>query len=96
MLLVNSTEDPNAIRDKTKYKKGKVVTCDATKIALETLGRPIPNMPMLGAFLKVKPVVPMEAVVREVRAKFLKKIGEEKTEANIKGIQRAFVEAKIG
>ena len=51
---------------------------------------------MLGAFLKVKPIVPIEALEKEVRGKFLKKIGEEKTEANIKGIRRAFEEAKIG
>jgi hypothetical protein len=35
-------------------------------------------------------------VEKEVRKKFLKKIGEEKTEANIKAIKRAFGETKVG
>ncbi len=96
ILIVNTSETPEAIRKKTGFKKGKVAVCDATKISLETLGIPMPNTPMLGALLKVSPIVPTEAVEEEVRKKFLKKIGEEKTNANIKGIRRAFEETKIG
>jgi pyruvate ferredoxin oxidoreductase gamma subunit len=96
VLLVNTEESAESIRKKTGYKKGKVVTCDATEISLETLGVPMPNTPMLGALLKVRPVVPMKALEEEVTRKFLKKIGAEKTEANIKSIKRAFEEAKIG
>lgn len=96
IMVVNTTETVNAIRSKVKYKKGKVAVCDATKISLETLGIPIPNTPMLGALLKVKPIVPIEALEREVRKKFLKKIGEEKTKGNIEAIKRAFREVKIG
>jgi len=96
ILVVNTSEDPAAIRKRTNFKKGKVVVCDATKISLETLGRDIPNTPMLGALLKVKSIVSVEAVEKEIRKKFLKKIGEEKTEGNIKAVNRAFKEAKIG
>ncbi|MFC1576416.1 2-oxoacid:acceptor oxidoreductase family protein [Candidatus Omnitrophota bacterium] len=95
-LLVNTTETVEAIRKKTKYSKGTVAVCDATKIALETIGIPMPNTPMMGALLKVRPVVPTEAVEKQVRGKFLKKIGEEKTEANVKAIRRAFEEVKVG
>jgi len=96
ILIVNTPEDPSSVRRKTNFNKGKVAVCDATKIALETLGMPIPNTPMLGALLKTSPVVPMETLEKEVRKKFLKKIGEEKTEANIKAIHRAFEEVKVG
>ena len=96
ILLVNTTESVSAIREKTKYKKGKVAVCDATKISLDTLGIPMPNTPMLGALLKVKLIVPMEKLEEKVQKKFLKKIGPEKTEANIKAIKRAFEEVKIG
>ena len=96
ILVVNTDENVDTIRKKTNYKKGKVAVCDATKIALETIGIPMPNTPMLGALLKVSPIVPVEALQKEVRKKFLKKIGEKKTEANIKAIKRAFEETKIG
>lgn len=94
VLIVNTTESPGEVRKKTNFKGGKVAVCDATKIALETLGKPIPNTPMLGALLKVKPLVSVEALEKEVKKKFLKKIGEEKTEANIKAIRRALEETK--
>lgn len=95
-LLVNSDQDPKAIREKLKFKKGKVATVDATKISLETLGIPMPNTPMLGALLKVKDIVSMDVLINQVKNKFLKKIGAEKTDANIEGIRRAYKETEIG
>ena len=95
IILVNSTENPSEIRKKLNLKKGKVATVDATKISLDTLGIPMPNTPMLGALLKVKEVVAMDALIDQVKNKFLKKIGEEKTNANIEGIKRAYEETKI-
>jgi pyruvate ferredoxin oxidoreductase gamma subunit len=96
ILVVNTAGTVESVRQKTGYKKGTVAVCDATKISLETLGIPMPNTPMLGALLKVKPIVAVEALEKEVKNKFLKKIGEEKTEANIKAIKRAFKEVKTG
>jgi Pyruvate/2-oxoacid:ferredoxin oxidoreductase gamma subunit len=56
----------------------------------------MPNMPMLGAFLKINSIVTIDEVSEIVKAKFLKKLGEEKTKANIEGIKRAYSELKIG
>lgn len=95
VLLVNTDRSPEDIKKETGFK-GKVATVDATEIALETLKLPMPNMPMLGALLKVKPLVSIEELSKRVKAKFLKKIGEEKTKANIEGIKRAYSEVRIG
>lgn len=95
MLLVNTSESVDSVRQKTGFKEGKVATVDATKISLDTLGRPMPNMPMLGALLKIAPLVELDALYEKIKAKFLKKIGEEKTKANITGIKRAYEEVKI-
>ena len=94
VLLVNTVESADSVRQKTRFKEGKVVTVDATKISLDTLGRPMPNMPMLGALLKIAPLVELDALYAKIKAKFLKKIGEEKTRANIAGIKRAYQEVK--
>ena len=96
IILVNTKGTPQQIRDKLGFKKGNVCTVDATKIALETLGIPMPNTPMLGALLKMKQVVSFDILKKEIEDKFLKKIGEVKTKANIEGIERAYKEAKIG
>jgi len=92
ILLVNTDKSPEEIRKLTGFKKGKVGTVDATKIALETLKLPMPNMPMLGALLKVNSLVSIDQLSKRVKAKFLKKIGEEKTNANLEGIKRAYNE----
>ena len=95
-LVVNSPEAPDKIREKLNYKKGKVATVDATAISLKNLKVPMPNTPMLGALLKVVPLVSLEALNRNIEKKFIKKIGPEKTEANIQSVKEAFNEVKIG
>ncbi|MFH1479127.1 MAG: 2-oxoacid:acceptor oxidoreductase family protein [Candidatus Omnitrophota bacterium] len=96
ILLVNTEKSPQDIRKELNFTKGKVGTVDATKISLETLGQPMPNMPMLGTLLKINSIVSIDELTERVKAKFLKKIGEEKTNANIAGIKRAYSEVKIG
>ncbi|NQT00263.1 MAG: 2-oxoacid:acceptor oxidoreductase family protein [Candidatus Omnitrophica bacterium] len=96
VLLVNTNESIESVRQKTGFKVGKVATVDATQISLDTLGRSMPNMPMLGALVKVAPLVEMDTLCERVKAKFSKKIGEEKTNANISGIKRAYQEVKVG
>ena len=96
ILLVNTNESIDAMRKKTGFKKGKVATVDATRISLDTLGRPMPNMPMLGALLKIVPLVKLDALYKKTKAKFLMKIGEEKTNANISGIKQAYEQVKVG
>ena len=94
ILVVNSPKSPSEIRKRLGYK-GKIATVDATKISLETLKIPMPNTPMLGAFLKVMPIVSLEAVEEKIKSKFLKKIGEEKTNANLEAVKRAHNEVNV-
>jgi len=96
LLIINSPDSPDKLRKELNYKGGKLATVDASRISLEAVGRAMPNTPMLGALLKVFPVVSMKEVEKQVRAKFLKKIGEEKTEANIQAVRRAHSEVKLG
>jgi pyruvate ferredoxin oxidoreductase gamma subunit len=96
ILVVNSPEPPSEIRKKLKYESGKVASVDATRIALETVKLPLPNTPMLGALIKIKPIVPLEAIEAKIKDKFLKKIGEEKTAANLEALKRAYNEVRIG
>ena len=90
ILLVNTDQSPSTIRKKLKFNKGKVYTLDATKVALETLGLPMPNTPMLGALAKAVGIVSLETLEEKFKQKFLKKIGEEKTKGNIESIRRAY------
>ena len=95
ILVVNSPQSPREVRRHLAYEGGKVASVDATKIALETVKIPMPNTPMLGALLKVTPVVPMKALEEKIKNKFLKKIGEEKTNANLEAVKKAYNEVKV-
>lgn len=93
VLIVNTTESPEEIREKTGFA-GKVYTVDASKISIDATGLDKPNVPMLGALIKVSDLISVEAIETLVKKKFLMKIGEDKTMATVKAIQRAFNEVK--
>jgi len=90
ILVVNSSEEPSAIRKALGFDGGKLAVVDATKIALDTVKLPMPNTPMLGALLRVMPIVTLEALKSKIEGKFLKKIGKDKTEANLEAIKKAY------
>ena len=52
---------------------GRLAVVDATKIAMERLGRPITNTAMLGAFVKVTGAVRLESFEEPLREKFGKR-----------------------
>ena len=45
---------------------------------------------MLGAMVKAKPIIELEAITDCIKRKFLKKLGEEKTNMTIEGVKRAY------
>lgn len=96
ILIVNTEEKPEAIRQKIKFNKGKVFTVNATQISLDTLGRPMPNTPMLGALIKATGIISLKDLEEKLKKKFLKKIGEKAVKGNIEAIERAHKEVESG
>lgn len=74
-------------------KEKNVYVVDCLKIAQETIGRPIPNTPVLGAFMKISQVHPIEDF-KEAMKKILGKLPEKIIEANMLAIQRAYDEVQ--
>ncbi len=96
VLVVNTDEGPEEVRKRLNFHKGNVYTVDATKIALATIGLPLPNTPMLGALLKATDVVSMEGLKKEIEIKFGKKLTKEKLEGNLQAIEKAYNEVREG
>lgn len=69
-IVVNSSKAPDELREKLNGYKGRVYTIDAGRIAEETLGRNIPNTPMLGAIVKVSGIVEEEMFIRDMQGSF--------------------------
>lgn len=94
ILIVNTPEAPDKVRSKIRLIGRRLYTIDANRISAETIGRPIPNTPMLGALAKVTGVVEERQLLDDTREKLSKKFRNkpEVIEGNIKAIERAFQE----
>lgn len=95
VLVVNTTESPSDIRAKLGYK-GRIVTVDATSIAMENLGRNIPNIAMLGALAQAAEVVSRENLVKMIRESLGGKFKQAIVEANVKAFEKAYEVAQAG
>lgn len=95
-IIVNTTRTPAEIRAKLNLKGRKVFTVDADRISTETIGRAIPNTPMLGALVRATGVVPIEELLESTRHRLTKKFRTkpEAVEGNIKAIERAYREVQ--
>jgi pyruvate ferredoxin oxidoreductase gamma subunit len=93
-VLVNSAEEPAVMRKTLGIKDGKVFTVDATGIALDEIGRPIPNSPMIGALLKVTDLAQIDDMAAIIVHKFEGKLSAALIEGNRKAMKRAFNEVR--
>jgi pyruvate ferredoxin oxidoreductase gamma subunit len=69
--------------------KENIFTVDATKIALECLGKNIVNTTILGAFGKDAKLVSLDSLKEAIKEKFKDK-GEEMVNKNIKAIEESY------
>ncbi|MCF6330397.1 MAG: pyruvate flavodoxin oxidoreductase subunit gamma [Sulfurimonas sp.] len=86
-----STQD--LIKAQPKFVGKEVYTVDCIQIALDTIGRPIPNTPMLGAFMKISGMYDIE-FFKENMNRVLAKLPQKIIDANMVAIQRAYDEVK--
>ena len=73
---------------------GKVYTVDATKIALESFGRNVPNTPILGALIAVTGLLDKAVLIHEIKKGLEKKFGAAVVQKNIEAIERACQEVR--
>lgn len=92
VIIINTKDSPDEIRKKIKVDNAKVYTVDASGIALDTIGRNIPNTPMLGALLKTTAALKLDTVLTDIRRKFEKKFSEKVVQGNLDAIRRAYEE----
>lgn len=96
VLVVNTTLSPEELRERLEFKRAKVFTVDATRIAMDTTGRPIANVAIVGALLKASPIVNKEDVHERVMDRLAARIGEKAAKANSEALERAYSEVKEG
>lgn len=95
IVIVNTSESPDAIRGRLQRQDVKLCTVDATQISLDTLGRNIPNTPMLGALARVSDVVTVDGAKQAVKNQLGGKLSEAVLQGNYQAIQRAYEEVQV-
>jgi len=94
VVLVNSERSPAQLRKDYGLEGHRVYTIAATRIAVETIKRPIPNTPMVGALTRITGLFDIEDVVTFLREDFGKKFPPKVVEGNIAAVTRSYEEVR--
>jgi pyruvate ferredoxin oxidoreductase gamma subunit len=82
VLNTSSTLDALGLTELAQsLEPGRVATVPATEIAREQVGRPVPNVPLLGAFAALTGQVSLRAVQDAVRDRFPGELGDDNARA---------------
>ena len=65
-VLINAAKKPQEFKEEFEHTSAKIFTVNATQIALDTIGKPIPNATILGAFVKLSKVVKLESLKKAI------------------------------
>lgn len=84
VVIVNSSKAK-------KYKNYKTYSIDATKIALDVLGKPIVNTAMLGAFARATRMITKKSLIKAINERFSKKLAKKNTNV----AKKAYNEMKV-
>lgn len=83
----------NTAQEKTKFSEkftGKVWHLDATSISKEAIGRNIPNVPMLGALIKVSALTDIETFALYLTEFLGKTFPQKIVDGNIKALRKGY------
>lgn len=96
IYIINTPKDANEMRATLGLvgTPAHVYTLDAGAISLDTIGRLMPNTPMLGALAKVVDFITLEAIKDDFRDNYSKKFSPKVIEGNLQAMQRGFDEVK--
>jgi pyruvate ferredoxin oxidoreductase gamma subunit len=82
LVLINSEKQPEELQLQTT---ATIATIPATEIAIEIIGKPIPNAIMIGAFCSITGLVSLDAVQQAIMDKFPGAVGKN----NVAALERA-------
>jgi pyruvate ferredoxin oxidoreductase gamma subunit len=96
VIIVNSTANPAELKARLGAKS-KVATVDASGISVATIGRDIPNTPMMGALLRVNEFIPFEGFMESVKTDLDRRFHGRQAivEGNLNAMRRAYQEVNL-
>ena len=94
ILVVNTNKNIKPVLKKLGFK-GYTYSVDATKIALDELGKNIPNTALVGALIKASKnkIIKLDGLNKRIKELFWSK-GKDVVDSNIKAARRAYEQVK--
>ncbi len=93
-IITTHLSKDELIIKKPQLKGKDVFTLDCIKISQEELGKPIPNAPMLGAFIKISGLLELDFFLESFKKVLGKKLPQAIIDQNMVAIRRAYNEVK--
>ena len=95
-VIINSSKEPEELRDELNGYKGKICTIDARKISVEAIGKNFPNTPMLAAVVKVSKVIEENQFIDDMEESFKHKFYNkpQMIEGNMEALKKALNEVR--
>lgn len=92
LIIVNTNLNAESVIKAAHLEEKKVIAIDASKIALETIGRNITNTAVMGALVKATNIVNIKSVIEEIEESFGAKFNRKMIDSNIAAAKRSFEE----
>ncbi|MEZ7890637.1 MAG: pyruvate ferredoxin oxidoreductase subunit gamma [Candidatus Wallbacteria bacterium] len=83
VVIINTTKTPEELNMDTHHK---IITIDATGIALKHIGRPIANTTLMGAFAAASGQINLEGIEKAINERFSGEIAKK----NIESVKEAY------
>ena len=95
IVIVNTCKDIKSLKKELSKKDCRIYTVDAKGIAMRIIGRDLPNTVIMGAIIKLVPLIPYEHAIEETREKFEKKLSEEMVEKNVEALKEGYESIEV-
>lgn len=82
------------LETKPDLKEKEVYVLDCIKISLETIGKSVPNAPMLGALIRVSGMFSLEFFQENMKKALGKKLSQKIVDANMAAIEQAYYQVR--
>ena len=93
VIIANYQGTPKELQEALKTD-AKCFAVDATRISTEEIGRPMVNTSMLGALVKVSPIVSFASLEDQMTTKFTGKLPDKVIVKNLSALKRAYKEVQ--
>jgi len=94
ILMVNTPMSAEEVKKVLGFN-GKIYAVNATKIAMDNIGRPVANTSCAGALVKVSKLVELDNLLKVTEEKFGEKLPEKAIIANKEAIKAAYEEVSV-